>query len=326
MAINKFTQAALRALSYADINVKKNYKASRLFHTITQTPLLPTYKAWDHEICVEEHVKIPVRIFLPEQQKSSEILLFFHGGGWVNGSIDSYSGVCADMAKMTGRRVVSVDYRLAPEYPFPNAPNDCYAAARELYLNAAQLDAKPEEITLIGDSAGGNLAAVVSQMAAARQEFCVPRQILIYPATYNDHTEKSPYPSVRENGSDYLLTSKRIRDYMELYLQDEKERNNPYFAPLLAQDLSGQPDTLIITAEYDPLRDEGEAYGEKLKAFGSRVTLYRVKDALHGFFSLPLRFAQVKETYGYINAFLNEHPKSGPIVELFNQISKKNKD
>lgn len=326
MAINKFTQAALRALSYADIDVKKNYKASRLLHTITQMPLIPTYKAWDHEICVEDNVKIPVRIFVPEQQKSEGILLFFHGGGWVNGSIDTYSGVCADMAKMTGRRVVSVDYRLAPEYPFPCAPNDCYAAARELYVNAEQMDTKPEDITLIGDSAGGNLAAVVSLMAAARGEFSVARQILIYPATYNDHTERSPYPSVRENGTDYLLTSKRIRDYMELYLQNETDRNSPYFAPLLAPDLGGQPDTLVITAEYDPLRDEGEAYAKKLRAFGSQVTLYRVKDALHGYFSLPLRFAQVKETYGYINAFLNKHPKNGQIVELLNQISKKNKD
>ncbi len=112
---------------------------------------------------------------------------------------------------------------------------------------------------------------------------------------------------MRENGTGYLLTSKRVRDYMELYLGDSPEgRYNPYFAPLLAHDLSGQPDTLIITAQHDPLRDEGEAYAERLRAAGNRVELHRMRDALHGYFSLPPRFAQVKKTYAFINAFLGE--------------------
>lgn len=302
MAINKLMKAALSAVSYADINIKKNYKLSRKITNLTHPPLKPLYNMWDRKITADNH-NIPVRIFLPKLLRSNEILLFFHGGGWVIGNIDSYSNVCAAMANNTGRRVASVDYRLAPEYPFPCGLNDCYLAAKELHLNPPENTGK---ITLIGDSAGGNLAAAVSLMAADRGEFSVNQQILLYPAVYCDHSEKSPFASVTENGCEYLLTSKRIRDYMDLYLPDKEKRRNPYFAPLLAEDLRSQPRTLIITAEYDPLRDEGEAYGEALKDAGNNVTVYRMKDALHGFISLPSRFSHVKTSYKLINTFLDE--------------------
>ena len=141
-------------------------------------------------------------------------------------------------------------------------------------------------------------------MARDRGEFLPARQILIYPSTGNDHSEGSPFPSVRENGSGYLLTSKRVRDYMELYCPSARDMKNPYVAPLLAEDFSNQPDTLIITAEYCPLRDEGEAYGDKLREAGNRVEIFRMPDALHGYFSLPVRFTQVRRTYELINKFL----------------------
>ena len=215
-----------------------------------------------------------------------------------------------DMAKLTDRSVVSVDYRLAPEYRFPAAPEDCYAVAREIFLDLSLFGMRADQITLIGDSAGANLAAAVSLMARDRGEFLPRSQILIYPATAADHTENSPFPSVRENGTDYLLTSKRICEYMELYQSGPEDCENPYFAPLAAEDFSNQPQTLILTAEYDPLRDEGEAYGEALKRAGVPVEMHRIPDALHGFFSLPPRFAQVQKAYGYINRFLDEvsHP------------------
>ena len=220
------------------------------------------------------------------------------------GNIDSYDGVCADMAHLTRRMVVSVDYRLAPEYKFPAAPEDCYAVAREIYLNDSLLGTRPEEIALIGDSAGGNLAAAVSLMARDRGEFLPAKQILIYPATAADHSETSPFPSVHENGTDYLLTSKRVCDYMDLYRSGDEDLHNPYFAPLQAADFRDQPDTLIITAEYCPLRDEAEEYGHRLMKAGNRVMIRRIPDALHGYFSLPARFVQVKRTYEIINRFL----------------------
>lgn len=306
MAINKFTRYALKALSYPDIDIKKHYKIVRKIINFVNYPYFKSfYKIWDHSVLFQDH-KIPVRIFSPGSRNDLPILLFFHGGGWVTGNIDSYNKVCYNMAKITNHIVVSVDYRLAPEYHFPSATNDCYEVAKEINLNPELFNIKQNDITLIGDSAGGNIAAAVSLMARDRGEFMPNRQILIYPATYNNHTSNSPFNSVKENGTGYLLTSKRVCDYLKLYAGNDENLVNPYFAPLLADNLYNQPKTLIITAEYDPLRDEGEAYGKKLKEYGNNVQVYRISDALHGFFSLSPKFTNVKICYEYINKFLKD--------------------
>lgn len=306
MAINKAMKMALKALSYPDIDIKKSYKLKRQINTVANPYIKPLYKMWDHVIPGMEH-EIPVRIFAPSNGVKPEgILIFFHGGGFVVGNIDSYTKVCANMSEQTKQLVISVDYRLAPEYPFPAALLDCYAVTREIFMDATIFNIPLENISLIGDSAGGNLAAAVSLMARNCGEFLPKKQILIYPSTWNDHSETSPYESVREYGTDYLLTAKRINDYLDLYQSSDEDRNNPYFTPLLADDLSNQPKTLIITAGYDPLRDEGEAYGKKLYKFGNDVKVYRMKDALHGFISLPKGFVHVKRAYELINEFLKE--------------------
>lgn len=307
MAITNAMRAALKALSYPDINVKKNYHLARAVREVTAGPFLkpPAYKIWNHRVPCGDH-DVPVRIFAPPGEPPHEALLFFHGGGWVTGTINSYTKVCTLMAKMTGRLVAAVDYRLAPEYPFPAALEDCYAVAKEVFSSIQLLNVCPWNITLIGDSAGGNLAAAVSLLARDRGDFLPMRQILIYPATASDHTVNSPFPSVRENGEGYLLTSKRVQDYMELYLGENGDWENPYFAPLLSKDFSAQPRTLLISAEYCPLRDEGEAYGQALRQAGADVTIYRMPDGLHGYFSLPASFPQVRETYRIINDFLSE--------------------
>lgn len=306
MAINKLMRSALKALSFPDINTPKNYKAERVVINVTHRHVLrPFYKIWDHTVSAGDH-DIPVRIFSPEAKGDFPVLLFFHGGGWVTGNIDSYDKVCTVMAERTRHKVVSVDYRLAPEYPFPAGLEDCYLVAKELYTHPELFGITSDQITLIGDSAGGNLAAALSIMARDRGEFLPDRQILAYPATYNDHSPASPFPSLWENGKDYLLTAKRIQDYETLYRGGQDLSDNPYFAPLVAEDLSGQPHTLILTAEYDPLRDEGEAYGHKLRAYGNRVEIHRLPDALHGFLSLNFRFKSVQKSYAYINRFLSE--------------------
>jgi acetyl esterase/lipase len=306
MAISKVMRAVLKALSYPDIDVKKNYSIERMLVDATNYSIRKSsYITWDHVVSSGDH-EIPVRIFFSSKQGPHEVLLFFHGGGWVTGNIDSYDDVCATLAEKTNHTVVSVDYSLAPEHRFPAGLEDCYCVARELYLKPSLFNVKANQITMIGDSAGGNLAAAVSLAARDRGEFMPARQILIYPSTFNDHSEQSPFPSVRENGTGYLLTSKRICDYMELYQSGEEDLQNPYFAPLLATDFSHQPKTLIITAEYDPLRDEGEEYGQKLKESGTAVEIHRISDAMHGFFSLPFLFPQVKESYQIINHFLSE--------------------
>ena len=166
MAINSFMRAALKALSYPELLDKKNgYRLQRTVVNAAHPHVLrPSYKIWDHEINAGDH-EIPVRIFAPDTQGPFPVLLFFHGGGWVTGNIDSYDKVCTDMARLTRHTVVSVDYRLAPEHRFPAGPEDCYLAARELFTHSDLLGITPDQITLIGDSAGGNLAAVVSLMA-----------------------------------------------------------------------------------------------------------------------------------------------------------------
>ena len=178
-------------------------------------------------------------------------------------------------------------------------------------------------VTLIGDSAGANLTAAVSLMARDLGEITVKRQILIYPAVNNDFTENSEFESIRENGTKYILTAKRMCDYMELYLDKEENRWNPYFAPLYAKDHSNQPDTLIITAGYDPLRDEGEAYGKLLKNSGNDVKVYRFPKMLHGFFALPLKYRAVSQCYELIRTYLekeerklHEKNKENSMVEI----------
>ena len=305
MAMNRVKKIALKALSRSTMDLKKNFKLHRKVIIAAHPFIKPLYNLLDRKIMCGDR-EIPVRIFKPKQAEGLKVLIFFHGGGWVTGNIDSYTNVCANMANQTGHIVVSVDYRLAPEHPFPAGVEDCYYVAKAIYLDNSLFHSMPEEITLIGDSAGANLAAVVSLMARDRGEFLPTRQILLYPSTNNDHSENSSFRSVLDNGTDYLMTSKRISEYMDLYISKEEDLNNPYVAPLLAQDLNKQPKTLIITAQYDPLRDEGEAYGIRLKKYGNNVEIKRMKDALHGFLSLPKRSVYVTICYEIINRFLHE--------------------
>lgn len=306
MGINKHMRAALKLLSYpAAADLDKVYRVERALYGLKAPPLSRFYHFWDHHISSIDGTPIRVRIYTPKQRVGSRVLVFFHGGGWVFESIDTYDLVCRRLAKATGCIVASVDYRRAPEFPFPVGLEDCYAAAQAISEHRDLLGV--QDMTLIGDSAGGNLAAAVSLMARDRATFSIKEQILIYPATGVDHSETSPFASVHENGEGYLLTARRIQEFMRMYAgQDDSAYQNPYFAPLLMKDLHGQPRTLVITAQYDPLRDEGEAYAQALACAGNLVTLYRMPDALHGFFSLPARFVHVQRTHTLIRDFLGD--------------------
>ena len=312
--ISKTMRALLHALSYGNIEVEssrrladlKKLDALRIFLKILDTQI---YNG-DYEVPVrlyfptEEDMKLA-----PEECSHLAVLLFFHGGGWVTESVETYNRVCARMAQTTGCIVASVEYRLAPEYRFPTAFEDCYAAAKTLYTNHSILKIHPDQITIMGDSAGGNLTAAVCLKARDTGDFTPKRQILIYPALYNCYTEESPYPSVQENGTDYLLTSVKMEDYLKLYESSPADRLNPYFAPLMTKDFSRLPRTLILTAQFDPLRDEGEDYGKKLLDAGNDVEMYRIDGAFHGFFALGIRFLHVQESFTYINAFLKGSEK-----------------
>lgn len=304
MAMNKSVKKILKALSFDEIEVKS---ARQLANVKAIDPLKIFHRTIDAKVMNGEH-EVPMRLYMPREEISEElpVFLFFHGGGWVTDSVDNYERICARLAAATDHLVISVEYRLAPEHKFPAGIMDCYAAAKALYTGTFILNVDPDRITLVGDSAGGNLAAAVSLMARDRGEFLPKRQILIYPALFGDYTEQSPFPSVHQYGSDYLLTAGKMRDYVELYASGPEDRENKYFAPLLETDYTNQPDTLVLTAECDPLRDEGEEYGRRLKESGNRVKIHRIKDALHGYFSLGIKYFHVQESFDLINDFLKE--------------------
>lgn len=300
----------LKALSSIDLNIKKNYRLYRKVQRIIVTPLKPSYQTLDDKIMVGDR-EIPVRVFSPEKPSQNKAMIFFHGGGWVTGDIDTYTPICTALAEACNQTIISVDYRLAPEHPFPKGLIDCYLATKAIFLECDKMGIHPDNLTLIGDSAGGNLAAAVSILASKKKEFYPRKQVLLYPATYFDHTSDSPFCSVSENGEDFILTARRIEDYMDLYVPVKKERLNPYVAPLLAEKLEHQPKTLLITAEFDPLRDEGAAYGIKLRASGHDVRSFCMEGAIHGFMGNPLATEEIRKTYELIKIFLNEPVHGG---------------
>ncbi|SEK20720.1 Acetyl esterase/lipase [Carnobacterium iners] len=300
---------ALKLLSSPKINMEEDYlwirKVQRLF---SGKPIRSNYRILDRKIySADKSHDIPVRIFKPAEKKSDEVLLFFHGGGWVIGDINTYTKPCINMADLTGRTVYSVDYRLAPEFPYPAGLEDCYRVADAMLDNLSLIGlTSASQLTLIGDSAGGNLAAAVSLLLRDNRKDYPQKQILLYPITYWDHTENSPYESIRTKGTDYGLTAKKVSEYMDLYQPDREKRKSPYISPLIATDLTRQPNTLILTSENDPLRDEGEAYAKALKNAGNTVRVSRVKESVHGFITYPKISKLVIEAYQQINNFLDE--------------------
>lgn len=307
--MNRIIRAALNA--FAVENMKEKYQTVRRWQRLITPKPKPRddFQILDARIyAVDGSHEIPVRIFRPKQHLHDDVLLFFHGGGWVIGDIDTYTPTCMAMADLTNRVVFSVDYRLAPENPYPAGLDDCHQAATTLltHLELAGLG-DASRITLIGDSAGANLAAALSLRLRDEGGIVPARQILLYPVTWWDHGEASAsrFESIRQYGTGLRLTSKEVQDYMELYAPDVAVRCNPYVSPLMATDFTHQPDTLLITAELDLLRDEGEAFAERLHRAGNRVVMRRIENAVHGFITLPRFMKPVTDAYEQINAFLN---------------------
>jgi acetyl esterase len=228
---------------------------------------------------------IPVRVYVPTTEPGPRpVLVYLHGGGWVIGSVDTHDGTARAIAEGSGVTVVSVDYRLAPEHPFPAALDDSLAAVQWVVDNAADLDVDPSRLAVGGDSAGGNLAAVASQQFAASGGPDIRFQLLVYPAT--DGTMS--YPSVDENAEGYFLTKKLMAWFWEQYVGTAAEPTDVRLSPLHApaDALVGLPPALVITAEFDPLRDEGEAYAARLREVGVDATAARYDGVIHGFFSM----------------------------------------
>ncbi len=221
---------------------------------------------------------VPCHIVTPHGDGPFPVLVWIHGGGWVIGSAALSVATCRDLAAGAGCVVVDVDYRLAPEHPFPAGPDDCVGVTRWVLENAAEIGGDPARVAVGGDSAGGNLSAVVANEVPG-----LALQVLVYPATDLTLT----HPSIDENGEGYLLTKGAMRWFTDHYI-GAADPKLPRMSPLYADDavLAAAPPALVITAELDPLRDEGEAYAERLRQAGVAVQATRYDGQIHGFFTM----------------------------------------
>ncbi|ASK63384.1 alpha/beta hydrolase [Virgibacillus phasianinus] len=222
---------------------------------------------------------LPIRVYTPEGEAPQPALIFYHGGGWVIGDLDSHDSVCRLLANRAQCVVISVDYRLAPEHKFPAAVEDAYDSLHWVATHAAEFNIDKNRIAVGGDSAGGNLAAVACIIAKERKFPNIAYQMLIYPSTGYD---KAPN-SMRENAEGYLLTVNQMNWFRDQYFSSEEELQNPYASPLLYSNHENLPPTLIMTAQYDPLRDVGKAYAEKLEENGIDVYYRNYEGLIHGF-------------------------------------------
>ena len=242
---------------------------------------------------------IPIRIYSPEGLKPAPALVYFHGGGWVVCDLDTHDCICRAIARRSGAVVVSVDYRLAPEHRFPAAVIDCYAATNWVAENAERLGIDPRRIVVGGDSAGGNLAAVVALESRDEAGPHIALQVLVYPVTDLSSLDT---PSYREFAEGYGLTASEMEWFREQYLARPEDARSVHASPLLAPDLHGLPPALVITAECDPLRDEGEAYAKRLEAAGVPVRYTRYAGMIHPFFSLSGGVTQAREAIAEVAA------------------------
>ncbi len=225
---------------------------------------------------------IRVRIYRPrlERDRALPVLVYFHGGGWVLGDLDGFDGLCCALTRTAECVTVSVEYRLAPEHRYPAAVEDSEAALRWVAANVRELGGDPARVMVAGDSAGGNLATVCCLRARARPDLRIAQQILIYPVT----TQADPESASRERLADgFFLTRPLMSWFTDHYIPDRVRRSEPDASPLLADSLVGLPPALILTAEFDPLVDEGEAYARRLIAAGVPVRARRFLGTIHGF-------------------------------------------
>lgn len=234
-----------------------------------------------HEVRDLDAGGIPARLYRPSGQQGLGLLVYFHGGGWVLGNLDGHDDVCRRLAQASGHAVLSIEYRLAPEHPFPAPVEDAVTSTRWAHANAASLGCNPDLLAVGGDSAGGNLAAVVANLGPVPLKY----QLLIYPAT--DCTNS--FPSHVDNAEGYFLTADSMRWFIGHYTSGSlTEPTDPRLSPLYTADhiVADAPPAMVITAEFDPLRDEGDAYAGKLADAGVPTSHVRFGGMIHGFVSM----------------------------------------
>jgi acetyl esterase len=260
--------------SISDLPPAQGREMYRLMHQDLARPDL-------HDVSDRSAGGIPIRIYRPDAGSNKPCLVFFHGGGWVIGDLDTHDAPCRLLAKESNCVVIAVDYRLAPEHQYPVPLDDCYNAFCWIHANAEELGIDPDRLAVGGDSAGGNMAAVVCLRARDESGPPIQHQLLVYPVT-NAAMNTESY---RANGEGYMLTQATMSWFFDHYVA-KQDRHDAFVSPLLAQDLSNLPPATVFTAEFDPLRDEGEDYGKRLEQAGTRTLLKRFDGQIHGFFTM----------------------------------------
>ena len=274
-------------------------KQSTYFKLLEYKPLqIESIK--DELVSVRDNEKIPIRIYKPSSDENLPLIMYYHGGGFVLRSIDSHDRVCRRLSKLNYAIVVSIGYRLAPEYKFPIPHQDCYDATLWAVNNAKNLGADPNKLTVMGDSAGANLATVVSLIARDNNGPRITNQVLIYPCCDSSKT----YDTEITYGKGYFLTKERMDWFTNHYINSPQDNFDPFVSPLLMDDLSNMPRTFILTAEFDPLKGEGKAYAEKLTQFGNDVLYKEYSDVIHGFFNMPKISKECLDANDDIKSFL----------------------
>jgi acetyl esterase len=245
---------------------------------------------------------LPVRVYVPEGPGPFGVCLYFHGGGWVLNNMDTHDELVRRLAMTSGCVFVNVDYRLAPEHKFPAAIEDAYTAVSWVHDRAGELNCDPRRIAVSGDSAGGNLAAVVCLMSRDRSGPPIAFQVLIYPITDCDFDR----PSYLSNAEGYFLTRREMLWFWKQYVSSPDQMRDPYTSPILAASLKDLPPAFILTAEYDPLRDEGEAYAEALRAAGVAVQVHRYDGMMHAFVRRVQLFEMARDAVQRISQQLRD--------------------
>lgn len=268
-----------------------------------EVELAPLAKIEDRMIPVADDAEIKVRIYTPEGQGPFPLFVYYHGGGWVIGDLETADPSCRMIANRTGRVVVSVDYRLAPEYKFPIPVEDSYAALKWVSENAVAINGNASNLVIGGDSAGGNLSAVVSLIAKEQNGPDIAAQVLIYPVTALGYDTKS----YQEFQTGFGLDRDLMIWFGNYYINNDEDTKNKYIAPLLAEDLSNLPPAYVITAENDVLRDEGLFYAERLKDAGVKVETIIESGLVHGYFTNMAVFPErIKQSISRFAKFLSE--------------------
>ncbi len=297
--LHRIQNADFSKLKPASIR-RANAKMWKTQKRVAEYPSPSMHKVEDLEIPVRDGEKIPVRTYRPSESENLKTIVFYHGGGFVLRNIDSHDDLCRRTAQKSNALVISVGYRLAPEFKFPIPVHDCYDALVWAEKNCSSWGGSPSDLVVMGDSAGGNLATVTSILARDGKGPKISKQVLIYPCL----DARLKYPSIDEFKDGYLLTKDMMLWFVDHYAKHPEDVLNPLMSPLLCRDLSNLPPAFICTSDHDPLKDEGKDYYHKLSEAGNKGVFKEYENTVHGFANMPRLSKQAKVLDDDIATFL----------------------